>query len=170
MATEFQYAKTLLAGPPRYDDIFLRKHPPMDRTHRAKIFAPFDALDGFDHTLRFKDVVYLTQTALSEDEAATLDKRLRLLAQLTKNGKQARENRIVVSIKYFAPCADIYSEAYGTGGTYDTVTGVVWLVDPVNRVILVGEAAIGFENIRQINGPVFEKRGIAVESWEDDDE
>ena len=170
MATEFQYTKTLLAGPPHYDDVFLRKHPPMDRTHRAKIFAPFDALDGFDHTLKFKDVVYQTQIVLSEDETAALDKRLRLLAQLTKNGRQARENRIVVSIDFFAPCADIYSNAYGTGGTYETVTGVVWLVDPVNRVILVGEAAIDFENIRQINGLIFEERGMAAKSWEDDDE
>ena len=170
MATEFQYAKTLLAGPPHYDDVFLRKHPPMDRTHRAKIFAPFDALDGFDHTLRFKDVVYHTQIALSEDEAATLDERLRLLAQLTKNGKQARKNRIMVSIEFFAPCADIYSDAYGTGGTYETVTGVVWLVDPVDRVILVGESAIDFENIRQINGSLFEERVEAAGSWENFDE
>lgn len=157
MAAEFQYANTLRAGPPVYDASFLRKHPPMDRTHRAKIFAPFAALDGFEHMLRFKDIAYSAQITLSEEETALLNEKLRILDSLTDIGAKARKNRIVVSVEYFSPCADIYSDAYGTAGTYETVEGIVWLVDRVKQILLVGEAAIDFDNIHQIEGAVFEK-------------
>ena len=157
MAAEFLYANTLRAGPPVYDAAFLRQHPPMDRTHRAKIFAPFAALDGFEHTLRFKDIVYSPKTTLSEEETDILDEKLRILGSLTDTGKKARKNRTIVTVEYFSPCTDIYSDAYGTAGTYETVEGIVWLVDQVKRILLVGEAAIDFDNIHQIEGAVFDK-------------
>ncbi|MBR3430481.1 MAG: hypothetical protein IKG87_10315 [Clostridia bacterium] len=31
------------------------KHPPMDRGHRARIFASFDALEGFSEMVQEKD-------------------------------------------------------------------------------------------------------------------
>lgn len=50
----FPYLRTLMRGKPERpaDE---RKHPPMDRGHRAKIFAPFDALDGYSEMIRQKD-------------------------------------------------------------------------------------------------------------------
>ena len=51
---DFPYLQTLLQGRPqrRADD---PRHPPMDRLHRAKIFAPFDALDGYSERIRRTD-------------------------------------------------------------------------------------------------------------------
>ncbi len=50
----FPYLRVLMRGRParREDD---PKHPPMDRGHRAKIFAPFDALDGFSDLIGQKN-------------------------------------------------------------------------------------------------------------------
>ena len=50
MPISFRYKTLFLMGRPRHEkyDDFWRKHPPMDHVHRAKIFAPFDALAGFD--------------------------------------------------------------------------------------------------------------------------
>ena len=49
----FPYLRVLLQGRPSHGED--PKHPPMDRGHRAKIFAPFDALDGFSSEIREKD-------------------------------------------------------------------------------------------------------------------
>ena len=46
------------------------KHPPMDRGHRAKIFAPFDALDGFSAEIRKKDRLF-EETAPEKTEGNT---------------------------------------------------------------------------------------------------
>ena len=55
----FPYIRLLVSGrPERETDLLLEKHPPMDRGHRAKIFAPFDALDGFSAQIRQKDRLF----------------------------------------------------------------------------------------------------------------
>jgi len=53
----FPYLRVLVQGRPerREDD---PKHPPMDRGHRAKIFAPFDALEGFSELVEQKDRLF----------------------------------------------------------------------------------------------------------------
>ena len=51
----FPYVRILMQGRPKRGEEALWKHPPMDRRHRAKIFAPFDALDGFSALIRQKD-------------------------------------------------------------------------------------------------------------------
>ena len=53
MPAAFKYHDVYLHGRPRHQryDRFWRKHPPMDHRQRAKIFAPFDALNGFDEAI-----------------------------------------------------------------------------------------------------------------------
>ena len=54
MPPAFPHRDVFLHGRPRhlpYDDFWIR-HPPMDSGHRAKIFAPFSALRGFDDCIR----------------------------------------------------------------------------------------------------------------------
>ncbi len=50
---DFRYEKILIRGKPRHDetDAFRIRHPGMDVSKRAKIFAPFDALRGFRDAL-----------------------------------------------------------------------------------------------------------------------
>ena len=53
MPVNFRYREVFLKGKPRHDrcDAFRIRHPVMDRGKRAKIFAPFDALRGFDEAI-----------------------------------------------------------------------------------------------------------------------
>ena len=53
MPRGFCYRDVFLKGKPRHekDDGFLFRHPRMEHAKRAKIFAPFDALKGFDDAL-----------------------------------------------------------------------------------------------------------------------
>ena len=50
----FPYRDVLERGRPEHtaDDAFRIKHPSMPCSRRAKIFAPFDPLEGFDEALR----------------------------------------------------------------------------------------------------------------------
>ena len=53
MPAGFRYRETFLKGRPRHDrfDAFRIRHPSMDVGKRAKLFAPFDALRGFDFAI-----------------------------------------------------------------------------------------------------------------------
>ena len=57
MPAEFPYREVALRGKPAHDpcDWFSLKHPKMDVEHRAKIFAPFDALRGFKDAIVLKE-------------------------------------------------------------------------------------------------------------------
>lgn len=75
MPAAFHYRSLFLQGRPRhekYDDFWIR-HPPMDHVHRAKIFAPFDALAGFDDCINSKDVLYEEKRILSGSEKDDLN-------------------------------------------------------------------------------------------------
>ena len=50
----FKYKDVLTRGQPHHEpfDSFRLKHPSMPLSRRAKIFAPFDALRGFDFSIR----------------------------------------------------------------------------------------------------------------------
>ncbi len=49
----FPYLRLLIRGRPEHGEESAK--PPMDRGHRAKILAPFDALEGFSALIRQKD-------------------------------------------------------------------------------------------------------------------
>ena len=66
----FRYAGVLVQGAPRPGETASR--PPMDRGHRAKLFAPFDALDGYSDQIR----------ARNKD----------LVESIEKNSRQARKD------------------------------------------------------------------------------
>ena len=154
MPPNFKYRALFLHGRPRhqkYDD-FWRKHPPMDPTHRAKIFAPFDALAGFNDCIASKKVLYKTRRILSEEEKKKLDEVLRYLHSLTYNGKVARENRPMVTVTYFVPCADVNSDWYGKGGLYEEITGVVSRVDAeVSHSIIIEGITVSLDDVAGID-------------------
>ena len=70
----FPHRELFLHGRPKhelYDDFWYR-HPFMDVRHRAKIFAPFDALEGFSDALEDRTRAFLAgeeDTARSVGEA-----------------------------------------------------------------------------------------------------
>lgn len=53
MPVNFKYRNVFLKGKPGHGktDAFSLRHPAMTPGHRAKIFAPFDALRGFGDAL-----------------------------------------------------------------------------------------------------------------------
>ena len=74
MPAGFRYRDVFLKGRPQHDrfDSFRIRHPQMDVGKRAKIFAPFDALEGFSDALEDRTRAFLSgeeDTARSAGEA-----------------------------------------------------------------------------------------------------
>ncbi|MBP3901834.1 MAG: hypothetical protein J6D53_10365 [Blautia sp.] len=157
MPDHFPYRALFLHGRPRHKkyDTFWVKHPPMNITHRAKIFSAFDALAGFGDCISSKQVEYCDRRYLSEGEREELARKLAVLRQLTYNGKAARKNRPQVTVEYFSPCTDRNNFAYGTGGIYEHVSGTCLKVDEVRGTITIDENNILIEDISDINGSLF---------------
>ena len=52
----------------------------MDVGHRAKQFAPFAALRGFEESVRKKEILYESRKELSEEKKQELDRKLQYLS------------------------------------------------------------------------------------------
>ena len=157
MPVDFKYKSVVERGKPEPS----RRHPLMDAGQRAKIFAPFAALRGFDQAILSKDVQYEERRLLSNDERNELNRRLNILHDLTFNGRTARENKPVVTVTYYVTCDDRNSEAYGMLGSYSTVTDIVWNVDTVGKSLRIGKTDIRFRDIRSI-----EAKDLFDADWE----
>ena len=158
MPAGFTFKNLFEQGRPRHDrnDPFRVRHPQMPLSRRAKIFAPFDALVGFDEAIASKEVTYEPRRYLSDQERERLDGRLQKLARLTFRTKtptppQGRKRRPVVSVTYFVPCTDQNHFAYGTEGTYRTVTGILRSIDSFS--ITVDGQSISLEDVSDITSP-----------------
>ena len=150
---DFPYLTAILQGPPTHEhDGFSLQHPRMDRGKRAKIFAPFDALDGYSDAVRSKDVEYveridLHEDGLAEEERRELSRRMEILHDLTLTGERVRKNQVVVTVTYFVPCEDENSFAFGTMGRYEHATGICRKVDFVNQTMTVDGAVLHLDDI-----------------------
>ena len=159
MPADFRYKAIYDRGKPSLP----KKHPMMDTGHRAKIFAPFDALRGFNLAIMSKEVPYVPKRMLEEEEQAELNRRLTILHNLTFNGRMARTNRPVAAITYYVPCADRNHEAYGWKGTYTTIKDIAWNVDFVNMTVLIGKTRVRIADISDVTADE-----IFDEGWEHD--
>ena len=94
-----------------------------------------------------RETRYESRRVLGEDEARELDMRLRSLAALTKNGREARKNRVEATVTYFVPAAGNPDR-----GIYESVTGICLMTGPGCLRLMSGgrEKRIGFEDIRDI--------------------
>lgn len=166
MPANFRYREAFMRGRPqhaRFDD-FGARHPKMTCAKRAKIFSPFDALAGFNEAVSAKEVPYVEQIELGQQDREELDRRLNILHNLTFNRRMAKANRVEVTVRFYVPCKDKNNFSFGLRGLYETVTGICWNVDPdVSRTIRVGENVIAFDSIVSIESP-----SHALEkSWEE---
>ena len=131
--------------------MFSRRHPKMTQMNRAKIFAPFAALTGFDSAVRAKEIQYVPRHILDPEEAYALHEMLNGLYLKTRTSALARMSRINVKVEYFEVCTDVNNDAYGRLGLYHTETGILWKVDPAAQAVTVGEKIIPFGDISTLN-------------------
>ncbi len=153
-----RYGSIIFLDRPVHDgDLFSRRHPAMTRLNRAKIFAPFAALVGFDERVRQKEIAYDPKVELDSDEEWGLNRRLLILHKLTANSRLARANAVDFKVEYYSECTHCEYEAYMKKGQYLTVTGKIVKADPHSQelTLIVGgrKQVIRFEDIYQITDP-----------------
>lgn len=150
---EEKYQRAFYSGRPQHDpyDDFSIRHPKMPLSQRAKIFLPFAALKGFDELVNAKFRHYVEKQKLSEERAELLSNQLSRLHQLTSNGRKAKQNRVLATVTFYEPCDDENHEAYGLLGSYTTITGVVWRVDCLHRILIVADDSINIDDISELD-------------------
>ena len=137
-ATIAKYGNIInMERPVHNGDLFSRRHPKM--LNRAKIFAPFAALVGFEDRVRNKEIEYVARHLLSEEQ----ETRLNVVLNRISRGDR-------VSVKYFELCSDHENEAFGRLGQYKTVSGCVRWVDAVGQRLVLDEITIDFGDLYQL--------------------
>lgn len=150
MEDQFKYRAVLQKGKPVHDQYFFLRHPSMPCRKRAKIFAPFAALKGFEAEIQAKDIIYVRKRLPDIEEITALNEKLVRLQQLIKSSRTAGTDSVTAEIEYYIPCSDPHNEAYLVKGTYETVAGAVRFVDPYRQVLGVGRIEIPFDDISDI--------------------
>jgi len=102
------------------------------RAERAKIFAPFDALKGFQEALLAEEFVPTPKIELSEDQIEEIDMKLRQIS-----------GHPVITVTYYSFAAQAYLE----------ITGSVIRVSPADQILQIEQTRIAFSDIYSINGP-----------------
>ncbi len=116
--SENKYAKKRHSDPNR---------PKMSREKRAKQFAPFAALKGFEEGIKWQEKVYVEKRELSEESLENLDNTFK---RISKN--------------------DIITVVYYNKGEYLKVTGMVAKIELTSRIIQVVNTRINLDDIYEI--------------------
>lgn len=155
MPLDFKYRDTYFHGRPRHEPLsrFLIRHPSMSCSRRAKLFAPFEALKYFGDRIENKEVLYVRRRELSREAQDTLDRKLRLLhSMLYSRSGFRRKSHFPVTVTFFSPCKDKEHEAYGSGGTYEKITGKIRRIDTrITNSIQIEETTIPLSDVTDIS-------------------
>ena len=127
-------------------DPFSFRHPAMPRAARAKIFAPFAALRGFEESVEEKNVVRIPRRILSEEEQEALGRRLQALFVQYRSRRARREAPVTVTVRFFRPDG-APPEGEPPCGRYRTLTGPLLRFDPEGRCLSVDGVRVPLEAI-----------------------
>lgn len=101
--------------------------PKMSRQDRAKQFMPFAALRGLAEAIKEAERETVPRAELYEEEAEVLNRKLRRLRP-----------GLPVRVGYYR------------GDGYQTLTGAVSNLNASRRELKIGEARIGFDELREL--------------------
>ena len=111
----------------------------MDVGHRAKQFAPFAALRGFEESVRKKEILYEPRKELSEEKKQELDRKLQYLS-----------TGMWIQVTYF-----VESPEFPGKGKHRIIEGKVDFFDP-QIYLRIEDTEIPVSDITDLSGNVFE--------------
>ena len=138
----------------KYDDIINLSHhtsPSRQRMpirDRAAQFAPFAALTGYDSVIEETARLTDTEDAQNEESGAILDRKLRLLNDIS-------DTHPYVEISYFVP------DEKKSGGRYENAYGYLKAID-INEscIILMDKRKFAFDKIRSLDSTAFNEEAF----------
>lgn len=124
-----------------YSDILYKKRaqstrPTMSQGDRAKIFAPFAALRGFEESAHARERTLTPRPSVAEDRQEQLDRRIRALR------KGDTVTLTVFEIVKQTPQGDL--------GRLRTLTGALLTIDPVNLNILLTTGKVPIRDVLDV--------------------
>ncbi len=143
----------------KYDDIInneyplknsdIIKHPRMSIQDRAKIFAPFAALKGYEEEIAIKQKIVVPRMELSEESKENLDLQLGKIKRLLLKG----QHPIITLV-----CFRRDEESLEEGGEYIQFTGTVAKFDQNLHILQIVEKRVSLDDIYGIEGEELEGR------------
>lgn len=137
----------------KYDDIIHKeyplkssdiiKHPKMKLEDRAKIFAPFAALKGYEEAIAAKQKIVVPRIELSEESKEYLDLQLGRIERLLLSGQHP-----IITVVYFNK--DKINSDYG--GEYIQLTGMVAKFGLTSRILQIIDKRLQLDDIYSIEG------------------
>ena len=119
------------------------KHPRMMIEDRAKIFAPFAALKGYEEAIEAKQKIIVPRIELSEESKEYLDLQLGKMERLLISGQHP-----IVTVVYFQKDKLSIED----GGEYVRFTGMVAKLDQTSRILQIVEKRLYLDDIYEIEG------------------
>ena len=138
----------------KYDDIINLSHhtsPSRQRMSirdRAAQFAPFAALTGYDSVIEETARLTDTEDAQNEERGEILDRKLRLLNDIS-------DTHPYVEISYFVP------DEKKSGGRYENAYGYLKAID-INEscIVLMDKRKFSFDRIRSLDSTSFNEEAF----------
>lgn len=142
-----KYVSCFVQGRPVHNgDRFSKEHPCMPSGHRAKLFMPFDALDGYSEAIAQRQKITEPPPELTEDEKEALGCEFARLHEQWLAGEH-----LLVTVVFFQ--RDLRTEALrgdGSRGTFRETSGMLTRIDPDRRYLQVVEMKISFDCIYRL--------------------
>lgn len=125
----------------QYEDMFQKeppelRHPRMPRQDRAKLFAPFAALNGHSQAVHAREQVYYPKPSLSAESQRRLSETLKTM----KKGDG-------VVVTRFVPKKEEKGELLGE---YETILGILLRVAPEEGMLYLTEQSIPLPDLLDI--------------------
>lgn len=117
------------------------KHPRMQIQDRAKIFAPFAALKGYEEAIEAKQKIVVPRIQLSEESKEYLDVQMGKIDNLLLGGQHP-----IITVVYFQEDKRNNKE----GGEYLRFTGMAARFDRTSRILQIVEKRLRLEDIYSI--------------------
>lgn len=122
------------------------RHPRMQSEDRAKIFAPFAALKGYESAILAKQKIVVPRIELSEESKEYLDLQLGRIEKLLKDMLHP-----IITVVYFQKDKNHIKD----GGEYIRFTGMVAKFDRTSHILQIVEKRLKLEDIYSIEGESF---------------
>lgn len=144
----FRYRSVLERGKPvHHGDYFSLRHPKMACSKRAKLFAPFAALSGFEEKIRSQEEVLTPRRSADPEEQEELNEKLQRLTELTAQARMQKQKLVQAEACFFVSIETERNNGFRELGVYETLRGSVAQVCCETQQLILADRIIRFEDL-----------------------
>ena len=143
----FRYRSVLERGKPVHNgDYFSLRHPKMACSRRAKLFAPFAALSGFEEKIRTEEETLTPRRFPDAEAQEELNRKLNMLAEMTAQ----KQNPVRAEACFFQSMKTERKNGFRELGVYETICGRVMAVCSEEQQLILENRYIRFADLYRL--------------------